>query len=147
MASSAEWARRVERLARKIARDAADAITLESARAAAQAEFDLAQIRQVKVALIERMVTFGEYEAPQLFKSVGQINAFLNAFDGGRMFIPEPADAASTMPSAEPERLAEAVRRALPELLKLDRYERRAAIRRDRSLRETKDRILCLCTL
>ena len=38
------------------------------------------------------------------------------------------------MPSADPERSAEAVRRALPELLKLDRYERRATARRDRAM-------------
>jgi hypothetical protein len=141
-ASSTERARRVERLARKIARDSADLLTLESARAAAQAELDLAQIRQVKVALIGRMLAFGEFEAPQLFKSVGQIKQFLNAFDRGGMSIPEPVDAAATMPSVEPERLAEAVRRALPELLKFDRYECRAAIRRDRSLCEINDRIL-----
>ena len=39
------------------------------------------------------------------------------------------------MPNSEPERLAEALRGALPELLKLDRYERRAALRRERALR------------
>jgi hypothetical protein len=33
------------------------------------------------------------------------------------------------------DRLAEAVRRALPELIKLERYERRAAALRDRFLR------------
>jgi len=39
------------------------------------------------------------------------------------------------MPATEPERTAEAIRRALPELMKLDRYERRAAVRRARALR------------
>ena len=38
------------------------------------------------------------------------------------------------MPSQEPDRSAEAVRRVLPELRKLDRYERRAAVRRDRAV-------------
>lgn len=38
------------------------------------------------------------------------------------------------LPSGEADRLAEAVKRALPELLKLDRYERRAAGLRQRSL-------------
>jgi hypothetical protein len=37
------------------------------------------------------------------------------------------------MPSSEPDRTAEAIRRALPELLKLDRYERSAAARRDKA--------------
>ncbi len=45
------------------------------------------------------------------------------------------------MPEQEPERSAEAVRRALPELMKLARYERRAAGQRDRALRAIRDRI------
>ncbi len=39
------------------------------------------------------------------------------------------------MPTDEPARTAEAVRRALPELVKLNRYESRAVARRDRALR------------
>ena len=47
------------------------------------------------------------------------------------------------MPTEEPERTAEALRRALPELVKLDRYETRAAARRDRAIRQIvkKDRL------
>jgi hypothetical protein len=41
-----------------------DMITLEAARAAAHAEFDIAQVRQVKVAVIEHMRTIGECDAP-----------------------------------------------------------------------------------
>ena len=44
-----------------------------------------------------------------------------------KMMVPTPMEASMAMPSTEPERTAEAIRRALPELLKLDRYERRAA--------------------
>jgi hypothetical protein len=44
------------------------------------------------------------------------------------------------MPTQEPERSAEAVRRALPELIKLHRYESRAAARRDRAIRELSKR-------
>jgi hypothetical protein len=39
------------------------------------------------------------------------------------------------LPAQEPERSAEALRRVLPELCKLQRYEHRAASRRDRALR------------
>ena len=39
------------------------------------------------------------------------------------------------MPLEDPARTAEAIRRALPELVKLDRYERRARTKRDRTLR------------
>jgi hypothetical protein len=38
------------------------------------------------------------------------------------------------MPSQEPDRSAEAMRRALPELLKLDRYEHRASAMWDRAV-------------
>jgi hypothetical protein len=105
--SSAQRAKHIDRLARKIAGHAADVVSLEYARAVAQAEFDLVQVRQIKVALIERMRTSGEFE---------------------------PAKAKVTMPETKPGRSAEGVRRALPELLKLDRYERRAAAPRWRSL-------------
>jgi hypothetical protein len=39
------------------------------------------------------------------------------------------------MPEEEAQRTAEAVRRALPELVRLTRYERRAAGRRERAIR------------
>jgi hypothetical protein len=42
----------------------------------------------------------------------------------------------ATMPTEEPERTAEAIRRALPELAKLDRYESRAVARRDHAIRQ-----------
>ena len=45
-------------------------------------------------------------------------------------------DPTSTMPSQEPDRSAEAVRRVLPELHRLDRYERRASARRDQAVRD-----------
>ena len=48
--------------------------------------------------------------------------------------------AAATMPSHEPNRSAEAIRRVLPELRQLDRYERRAAAQRERAVRNLYDR-------
>jgi hypothetical protein len=136
--SSAQRSKRIERLARKIAGNATDVVVLECARDAAQAEFDLAQIRQVKVALVGRFLAFGELQAPDI-ESTRELIRVLKAFERGAPF-PIPVEAAATMPSAEHERLAEAVRRALPELLKLDRYERRAAARRERSLHSINER-------
>jgi hypothetical protein len=109
--STAAFAKQLDNLVREIAGDTEDAIMLERARAAAQAELDLAQIRRAKVALIERASALGE-------------------LDQGRPTLPEP----TALPSQEPDRSAEAIRRVLPELRKLDRYERRAAARRDRAL-------------
>jgi hypothetical protein len=112
--------KRLDRLARKIAGNGADRIILEHARAAAQAALDLARVRQVKVALINRVYALGALGPPQ---------DFLPA-------IQEFVDPLAKMPSLDPERTAEAIRRALPELRRLDRYEGRAITRRDRAIRE-----------
>jgi len=106
--SSAEFDREVETLARQIAGDTEDKLKIELARDAAEAELELVRVRRVKVALIERVTAFGGFDAVD----------------------PLPA-----MPSQEPQRTAEAVRRALPDLLKLYRYESRAITRRDRAIR------------
>ena len=80
-----------------------------------------------------------ELDPPPLFRSGRQAVAFLTAlWDRGEFKLPKPVDALETMPSAEADRLAEAVRRALPELIRLDRYERRAAALRDYGLRALK---------
>jgi hypothetical protein len=129
--STAAYAKQLAKLVREIAGDSKDAIVLERARAIAQAELDLARVRRAKVALIERASAFGELDPPQL--TVTQMIRFVNAFERGRP-IPKPIDALATMPSKEPDRSAEAVRQVLPELRKLDRYERRAAVRRHRAV-------------
>src|SRR5262245_22350531 len=135
IASTAAFAKQLDKLVREIAGNTDDAITLERAREIAQAELDLARVRRAKVALIERACAFGELEPPQGLSSVAQIIRFVNALDRGRLIVPKPIDALATMPSQEPDRSAEAVRRVLPELRKLDRYERRAAARREQAVR------------
>jgi hypothetical protein len=129
--SSAAFAKQLDKLVRKIAGDTEDAILLERARAIAQAELDLARVRRAKVALIERASAFGELDPPTL--TVSQMIRLVNAFDRGRPLVLKPIDASATMPPQEPDRSAEAIRRVLPELRKLDRYERRAAVRRDQA--------------
>jgi hypothetical protein len=102
------------------------------------------RVRKFKVALIEGMFAFGAPEAPNPSTppdSVSQAEWVLDALDRGKKDPPQPDEAATmpsdatTMLSGESERTAEAVRRALPELVKLDRYERHAIHLRDRSLR------------
>ena len=81
------------------------------------------------------MSEFGELEVPNPLRTCRDVMRFLTSIDRGQLLsltVPMPP----SMPSSEPERSAEAVRRALPELLKLDRYERRATARRDRASRE-----------
>ena len=106
---------------------------LERARAVAQAALELARVRRAKVALIERASAFGELDPPQL--TVTQMIRLLHPFDRGRLILPKPVASLATMPRQEPDRSAEAVRRVLPELRKLDRYERRAAAQRERAVR------------
>jgi hypothetical protein len=128
--STTAYAKQLDQFVREIG-DTEDPILLERARAIAQAELDLARVRRAKVALIERASVFGELDPPQL--TVTQMIRLVNAFERGRP-IPETIDASARMPSQEPNRSAEAVRRVLPELRKLDRYERRAAAQRDRAV-------------
>jgi hypothetical protein len=134
--STAAYAKQLDKLVREIAGDTKDAIVLERARAVAQAELELARVRRAKVALIERASAFGELDPPQLTRAgfIRLLNAVLRDRDI------ESIDASATMPSQEPDRSAEAIRRVLPELRKLDRYERRAAAQRERAVRSLSDR-------
>jgi len=144
VAAAVEFTKHVEALAQKIAGRGADAVTLEIARSVARAEFDLPQIRHVKVALIARMSEFGELDVPDLTSR--DVLRFLTSIDRGLaldLSVPVPP----SMPSSEPERSTEAMRRALPELVKLDRYERRATAKRDRASRQIMARKVLLDNL
>jgi hypothetical protein len=134
---SATVAKQVERLAREIAGNTDNEIVLQHAREAAQAEIDLARVRRVKVAFIERASAIGTLDRPQIFNSVREASRFLNSIGRGETpTLPDRVDPLSTMPTREPERTAEAVRRALPDLVKLGRYESHAVARRRRAIRE-----------
>jgi len=94
----------------------------------------------VKVALINRVWTFGSLDSaldPPLLtaRAITNWGPILEAT--GRFL--KPPDVEASMPDTEPERTMEAIARAGPALLKLDRYERRATASRNRavmSLRE-----------
>jgi hypothetical protein len=60
--TSVEFERQLKVLARRIAGETEDKMTLEHARMAAEAELELARVRQVKTALIERIMAFGGFE-------------------------------------------------------------------------------------
>src|SRR5215831_4884720 len=99
MSSNAAFAKELDRLVREIAGDTKDAIALERARAVAEAEFELARVRRAKVALIERVSAFGELDPPQL--TVAQMIRLLNALDRGRVIVPKPLDATTTLSAQE----------------------------------------------
>jgi hypothetical protein len=114
--------------ARKIAGNSDDALTLEAAREIVQAELDLAQVRRAKVSLIERARAFGTADRPQ--GSVSSVDDVLNAAVEPGRAMSDPMASAPLMPP----RSAQASRQVLPALGRLDRYERRAAARRDRAV-------------
>jgi hypothetical protein len=134
--------KRLDRLARKIAGNCKDKIILEHARAAAHAALDLARVRRVKVAVINRVYARGVLDAPWDIATLIKAYLYLELASEGQTprgrppAIPELVDPLASMPNQEPERTAEAIRRALPELRRLDRYEARAIARRDRAIRE-----------
>jgi hypothetical protein len=129
-----ELAEAIERLARKIAGDNADAMTLAEARAAARAQFDRTRIRQVRVALIEMMSGVGQFESGRHVETRGKGKQLRDRSKPGTGTPSETVEASAPMPATELERTAEAIRRALPELLKLDRYERRATFLRNQNI-------------
>ena len=138
----AEYRRAVEALAARILGDhgkAKDPHALASAREIAEANFELARIRRSKVAHIERVRALGRLEPRKLFctkrdEAAWAAQYFLGATLGN--IRPKCAvDTLPPMPEEEPQRTAEAVRRVLPELARLARYEARASKRRDRAIR------------
>jgi crotonobetainyl-CoA:carnitine CoA-transferase CaiB-like acyl-CoA transferase len=120
--TNAERIKRVERLARKIAGATADIVTIEWARTLAQAEYDLAQVRRVKAAVMSRIMTLGGLETPDASRSLDQLKRKAERLETSGTPIPPP------------DGTADAIQMALSELIKLDRYERRAARRRARAL-------------
>jgi hypothetical protein len=86
----------------------------------------------MKASLIQRMAEFGVLDTRDPLGTFRDIKRILNSIDRGLpwdLSVPPPP----RMPSSEPDRTAEAIRRAVPELLTLDRYERSAAARRDKA--------------
>jgi hypothetical protein len=143
----AATARKLDQLARQIAGDSNSEIILELARSAAEAELDLARVRLASVALINRVSAFGAIDpfSDELAKDKAkwqrlraELRHFKTRLSGAAPQSPvqDFIDSAENMPTQQPERTVEAVRRALPELVKLDRYQVRAASRRNRAIKE-----------
>jgi hypothetical protein len=140
--SGAAFTKQVEKLARKITGRTKDQIVLEYARLAAEAELELGRVRRVRLALIERASALGSLEAPKYFPTIKKELRWLIAMGVSiannrdvRPPMPILQDPSATMPTQEPHRGSEAVRRILPDLIKLDRYESRAVSRRDKAIR------------
>jgi len=110
-----------ETLSAQISGDTTDEFILERARVAARAQLDLARIRQIKTAMLNRAYAFGTQELQQRFRTTREVKLFL-----GLSVCTEPPQPPVTMSLQGPERVAEVVQRLIPELHKLNGYERRA---------------------
>jgi len=100
---------------------------------------ELVRVRRVKVALIEGAAAFWRFDVPLRFACAkDELAWILLHYWNSRPWKTRPkfaVDKVPPMPVEEPERTAEAVRRILPELTRLMRYEIRAVSRRDRAIR------------
>jgi hypothetical protein len=133
----AEFMRELEALARQIVGERmGEQLVMELARAAAEAELDLARIRQVKIGLIERLAALGVLDAQEILGSpANQVARIKRRLLDATVEMECPVDRLPSMPAGKLERTVEAVRRALPELARLVRYETQAAARRDSATR------------
>jgi hypothetical protein len=136
----AEFTRELETLARQIVGERMGELVMELGRAAAEAELDLARIRQVKIGLIERLAAFGVLDAQDILGSPAkQFARMMRTGLDANVEMECLVDRLPAMPAGKLERTVEAVRRALPELARLVRYETQAAARRDRATRALLD--------
>jgi hypothetical protein len=145
---NAATARRRDRLARQIAGDSQSEIIPEFARSAAEAELDLARVRLAGVGLINRVFVDGTIDRfadelandrarwKRMRAELRRLKLLLRGVEAPEVPVQDFVDPAESMPTLPSEREAEAVRRALPELVKLNRYQVRAASRRNRAIKE-----------
>jgi hypothetical protein len=148
---SPAYTQQIEELACEIAGGSKSPIVLKWARTAAEAAIELDRIRRTKLVLIEQVARLGDLPAPVRLSSVKEIRLLRRwlkgrEWDGPAVLLPLTAhrvvpvsdadpNRAAPMPPREPDRTAEAVRRLLPQLEVLARYERRAWWRREQALR------------
>jgi hypothetical protein len=102
---------------------------------------EVERVRRIEVAVIERVSALGRLDPAKIFASKRDESAWFMQQFGARLGRPPKFadDDVPEMPTEKPQRTAEAVRRALPALLKLQRYEARAVARRDQAIRN------CFC--
>lgn len=116
IAASHEGAAAVEELARKLVAGSDDSGAMYWGRSAAAARLGLLRVREAKVQLIRRAAALGT-----LLPAKAPLDIM--------------GDPLASMPLDDREREAEALRRALPELGRFDRYERRALSRWNTAMR------------
>ena len=110
------YAQEIEHLTNKFAGESRSPISLEWARTAAEATFELARVRRVRTAMIEQVIHMGRLPAELLFGSVREVR-WLGRWLKHRQMLPADlsSSCAANLPLHEPNRTAEAVRYLLHE--------------------------------
>jgi hypothetical protein len=133
-----------ESLRFELAGGRSDGIIQEQARNAAEAEMDRPAPGQAGQIGFDRASEFGSLEIPQFFSTdlravrwlISMDNWFERGGRGRRPNRPIPEDYLGSMPSNKQDRALEAMQRVIPELVKLERHEKRAAGRRNQAIRQ-----------
>ena len=126
-----------EALARLLVGEHADEERLAHARSVVRAHRDLLRIREVKRDLMERLYRFGAPGPLRRFRSRSAEIRYLMSLPLDRpLRWRQRLDPAATLPMDRDERAAETTRRLLPDLRKLNRYERRAFKAKQDALRK-----------
>jgi hypothetical protein len=108
-----DWITKIEALARDIVDSTSGQIDLGQARSVAHAQFEVRRVRSMSTALVKQILAGCD-----------------------RSGWTAAADRAVPPDDKEPDRTAEAVGHALSVLKVFDRYESRAAVRRDKAVQE-----------
>jgi hypothetical protein len=128
--STVDFGKQLDMLARQIAGDADDEATLALARVAAEAQLDLARIRQLKKAVIESVTALGDPETSPFWRpEMEQIRS--RSRGPSKLPWPDAIDPLTRMP--DPLELTPYL---LSDCVKLLRYENRAAGRRNKAIRK-----------
>jgi len=136
-----ENAQTIESLARGIVEGVTDQHLLQCARTVAYAHLELARIRQVKRDIIDCLAHFEALGPAALFGGRDVERRYLKALSNAPMKKLKPVDWLVPPPS-QAELEAEALQRLLPELRKLERYEKRAFNMKNRALCEIAKKLI-----
>ena len=137
LSAAAEYADDVERCAGLLAGPEPSLMRRERARQVAECQLDLARIRRFRIRLLgDKRARMKEPSLRDFIHALNELDASLDRPDGA---VDERAEGAlraleGVGPGSEPVTLVEGIAVLIPELTRLDRYERRALSRRRKAI-------------